>query len=261
MKHIKLYEDFINEKWSDHRDEWDADSRTTYDKAAEKFARRAIAMRIDGTNITNASKLDTLKSAAVSFAPKGMTAKEFFIAATPNAGLIPKDPSWDALARTNRDKWNEVRAEVATDLWDGKLTESLNEDLGIIDIALGAAVGVAGLWALVQGLPVVGRVLGDAAEALANRTEAKAKQAAKGKRKELIGEIIKKFEGDTKLKQMYQDLPEYDAMGSSQKTLKANSERRNQLTTIGNYIKSKLTQEEMEYFTDISSMLRTGDVR
>lgn len=129
MKYIKLYEDFINEKWSDHRDEWDADSRTTYDKAAEKFARRAIAMRIDGTNITNASKLDTLKSAAVSFAPKGMTAKEFFIAATPNAGLIPKDPSWDALARTNRDKWNEVRAEVATDLWDGKLTESLNEEI------------------------------------------------------------------------------------------------------------------------------------
>jgi len=127
MKYIKLYEEFINEKWSDHRDEWDADSRTTYDKAAEKFARRAIAMRIDGTNVTNASKLDTLKSAAVTFAPKGMTAKEFFVAATPNAGLIPKDPSWDALARTNRDKWNEVRADVATDLWDGKLTESLNE--------------------------------------------------------------------------------------------------------------------------------------
>ena len=131
--------------------------------------------------------------------------------------------------------------------------EFVNEDLGIIDIALGAAVGVAGLWALVQGLPVVGRVLGDAAEALANRAEAKAKQAAKGQRKELIGEIIKKFDGDAKLKQMYNDLPEY-----SDKTANA---RKRELTTIGNYIKTKLTPEEMKYFTDISSMLRTGDVR
>lgn len=140
--------------------------------------------------------------------------------------------------------------------------EFVNEDAGmVIDVAMGVAVGLAGLWAVVQSLPLVSRVLGDAAEALANRAEAKAKQAAKGQRKELIGEIIKKFDGDAKLKQMYQDLPEYDAMGSSQKTLKANNERRNQLTTIGNYIKSKLTPEEMKYFTDVSSMLRTGDVR
>ena len=131
--------------------------------------------------------------------------------------------------------------------------EFVNEDLGIIDIALGAAVGVAGLWALVQGLPVVGRVLGDAAEAIANGVEKKAKEAARGQRKELIGEIIKKFDGDERLKQMYNDLPPY--------TDKAANARKRQLTTIGNYIKSKLTPEEMKYFTDISSMLRTGDVR
>ena len=134
-----------------------------------------------------------------------------------------------------------------------RANESVNEDLGIIDIALGAAVGVAGLWALVQGLPVVGRVLGDAAEAIANGVEKKAKEAARGQRKELIGEIIKKFDGDARLKQMYNDLPPY--------TDKAASARKRQLTTIGNYIKSKLTPEEMKYFTDISSMLRTGDVR
>lgn len=134
-----------------------------------------------------------------------------------------------------------------------RANESVNEDLGIIDIALGAAVGVAGLWALVQGLPVVGRVLGDAAEAIANGVEKKAKEAARGQRKELIGEIIKKFDGDERLKQMYNDLPPY--------TDKAASARKRQLTTIGNYIKSKLTPEEMKYFTDISSMLRTGDVK
>lgn len=165
----------------------------------------------------------------------------------------------------------EVKAKNAIELRKAKkaieadgfeINEStVNEDLGVIDIALGVATGIAGLWAVVQGLPVVGRVLGDAAEAIANGVEKKAKQAAKGKRKELIGEIIKKFDSDTNLKRMYQDLPEYDAMGTNQVTLKANNERRKQLTAIGNYIKTKLTSEEMQYFTDISSMLRTGDVK
>lgn len=132
--------------------------------------------------------------------------------------------------------------------------EFVNEDIGtVVDVAMGVAVGLMGLWALVQGAPAVSRVLGDAAEAIANSAEAKAKQAAKNQRKELIGEIIKKFEGDERLKQMYNDLPPY--------TDRAANARKRQLTTIGNYIKSKLTPEEMKYFTDISSMLRTGDVR
>jgi hypothetical protein len=142
------------------------------------------------------------------------------------------------------------------------VNESLNEDMGMVaDVAMGVAAGLMGIWALVQGAPAVSRVLGDAAEVLANKAEKKAKEAAKGKRKELIADIIKKFDGDTQLTKMYQELPEYDAMGSSQKTLKGNSERRKQLTTIGNYIKAKLTPEEMAYFTDVSSMLRTGDLK
>jgi hypothetical protein len=129
MNHIKLYEEFINEKWSDHRDEWDADSRTAFDKAADKFATQAQSFKITRDNITDADKLNRLKKLAGSFAPKGMSDKDFFIQVTPNAGLIPKDPSWDALARTDRKKWEEVRAEVAEDLWNGKLTESLiNKD-------------------------------------------------------------------------------------------------------------------------------------
>lgn len=131
--------------------------------------------------------------------------------------------------------------------------EFVNEDLGIIDIAIGVAVGITGLWAVVKGIPIVGRALGDVAETLANKVEKKAKQAARGQKKEFIAEIIKKFDDDTELKQMYNDLPEY-----SKKTAKARSSA---LTKIGNYIKSKLTAEELKYFTDISSMLRTGDIR
>lgn len=142
-----------------------------------------------------------------------------------------------------------------------RMNERVNEDLGVIDIALGVATGIAGLWAVVQGLPLVGRALGSAAEALADQVEARAKQVAKGKRKGLIEEIIKKFDGDTNLKQMYQDLPEYMEKGGQNIVSRNNTERRKQLTAIGNYIKTKLTPEEMQYFTDISSMLRTGDIK
>jgi hypothetical protein len=141
------------------------------------------------------------------------------------------------------------------------VNESLNEDAGmVIDVAMGVAVGLMGLWGLVQGAPVVSRVFGDAADHLANSAEKKAKEAAKGKRKELIADIIKKFDGDTRLEKMYQELTPY-TQGITKNQILDNKDRTRQLTTIGNYIKAKLTPEEMKYFTDVSSMLRTGDLR
>ena len=141
-------------------------------------------------------------------------------------------------------------------------SSEINEDAGmVIDVAMGVAVGLMGLWALVQSAPLVGRVFGDAAEYLATKSEKKAKLAMKNQRKETIAPIIAKFKNDNKLAAMYQSLPEYDAMGTNQITLKANNERRKQLTNIGNYIKSKLTPEELVYFRDISAMLRDGDIK
>ena len=141
----------------------------------------------------------------------------------------------------------------------------VNEDAGmVIDVAMGVAAGLMGLWALVQSSRLVGRVFGDSAEALANKFEKEAKLALKNHRKETIAPIIAKFKNDTKLADMYQALTPYSAaakLGSSQAGLKAQQERVNQLTKIGNYIKSKLTPEEMKYFTDISSMLRDGDIK
>ena len=139
--------------------------------------------------------------------------------------------------------------------------ESLvNEDLGIIDIAIGTAVGIAGLWAVVKGSRAVGRFLGNTAEVLAGKLEAKIRQVAKNKRKELIGEIIKKFDGDKELERMYQELPEYSPNAKTKVMIAQNNERNKQLRKIGNYVKDKLTPEEMTYFTEISSMLRTGDI-
>jgi hypothetical protein len=143
--------------------------------------------------------------------------------------------------------------------------EFVNEDAGtVVDVAMGVAVGLMGLWALVQSAPLVGRVFGDAAEYLAAKAEKKAKIALKNQRKEIIAPIIAKFKNDTQLADMYQNLTPYSAaakLGSSQAGLKSQQERVNQLTKIGKYIKSKLTPEEMTYFRDISAMLRDGDLK
>jgi hypothetical protein len=59
---------------------------------------------------------------------------------------------------------------------------------------------------------------------------------------------------------MYQKLTPY-TQGLNKNQILDNKDRKRQLITIGNYIKSKLTPEEMRYFTDVSAMLRDGDLK
>lgn len=246
MKHIKLFEQFIAEK-----------------KAGDYTAYIDDKRSLGGTDksVTNEAK-----SFLFSFNYNTDEDDVDYI-----QGVLT-DAGVDAIAQPGLDSEKmEVKAKNAVELRKAKkaikadgfeINEStVNEDLGVIDIALGVATGIAGLWAVVQGLPLVGRALGNAAEALADQIEARVKSVAKGKRKGLIEEIVKKFDSDTKLKQMYQDLPEYMERGDHSRIIRNNTERRKQLTAIGNYVKTKLTPEEMQYFTDISSMLRTGDVK
>jgi hypothetical protein len=137
----------------------------------------------------------------------------------------------------------------------------VNEDAGmVIDVAMGVAAGLMGLWALVQSAPLVGRLFGDGAEHLANKFEKQAKMALKNHRKETIAPIIAKFKNDKQLADMYQKLTPY-TQGLNKNQILDNKDRRKQLITIGKYIKSKLTPEEMKYFTDISAMLRDGDLK
>jgi len=64
--------------------------------------------------------------------------------------------------------------------------DTVNEDVGLIaDIAIGVASGLVGLWALVKGSRAVGRFLGNTAEVLADKVEAKARQAAKKPKKRI----------------------------------------------------------------------------
>ena len=126
-------------------------------------------------------------------------------------------------------------------------------------IALGIAGGLVGLWALIRGGAVVGNILGASAEAIGEKMKQKAKQAITDRNKAIVSQIIKKFEGDTKLVGMYKALPAYSAYSTSitQKAKAANIERTKQLKVIAEYIKTKLTPEEMKYFNDISATLRT----
>jgi len=146
-------------------------------------------------------------------------------------------------------------------VFDKLLESKINEDAGMVaDVAMGVAAGLMGLWAIVQGAPAVQRVFGDAADYLADKAEKKAKVALKNQRKETIAPIIAKFKNDKQLADMYQTLTPY-TQGLNKNQILDNKARRKELITIGKYIKSKLTPEEMVYFTDISSMLRDGDLK
>jgi hypothetical protein len=143
------------------------------------------------------------------------------------------------------------------------LTEDQVEEGAVIDTALGVAGGLVGLWALLKGGAVVAGVLGNTAINIVDRMADKAKAAAMKAKKEgrldTIKPIIAKFENDEELKNMYQNLTPKDN-GFSAKTRENNALRTKQLQAIAKYIKSKLNDEEMKYFTDISAMLRTGDI-
>jgi len=143
------------------------------------------------------------------------------------------------------------------------LIENQIEEGAVIDTALGVAGGLVGLWALLKGGAVVVGMLGNSAINMVDRMADKAKAAAMKAKKEgrldTIKPIISKFENDEELKNMYQNLTPKDN-GTSAKAGENNALRAKQLQAIAKYIKSKLTPEEMEYFTDVSSMLRTGDI-
>jgi len=143
------------------------------------------------------------------------------------------------------------------------LTEDQVEEGAVIDTALGVAGGLVGLWALLKGGAVVAGVLGNTAINIIDRMADKAKAAAMKAKKEgrldTIKPIIAKFEDDEELKNMYQNLTPKDN-GFSAKTRENNALRTKQLQAIAKYIKLKLNDEEMKYFTDISAMLRTGDI-
>jgi hypothetical protein len=162
-------------------------------------------------------------------------------------------------------KAQEFRKLIREEVRKAVNEQRLNEDMALVGhIALGVAGGLVGLWAFLKGGSMVVNALGAAAADLADKMEAKAKKAAEQAKRdgrlETIKPIVAKFQNDTKLKDMYQALPVY-SNSTTDKGRQNNALRVKQLANIAKYIKSKLSPEEMEYFNDISAMLRTGDIK
>lgn len=154
-------------------------------------------------------------------------------------------------------KASELRKLIREEIQKELNEQEVQESLALAGtIALGIAGGLVGLWALIKGGAVVRNVLGAVSYELGKKLERKAKQAITDRNKAIVSQIIKKFEGDTKLVGMYKALPAYSTL-ITQKAKAANIERTKQLKVIAEYIKTKLTPEEMKYFNDISATLRT----
>ena len=141
------------------------------------------------------------------------------------------------------------------------IDESFEINEGVLTIAGGIILGVVGVIALVNGAQVAAIVAGKAIVNAAEKADAKkaAKRAADklADKKAILEPIVKKFENDDVLKKMYAELTPY--MGTSNAKNRAASKlRTKEMAEVAKYIKSKLTPEELGYFTDLSKYLRTG---
>jgi hypothetical protein len=130
-------------------------------------------------------------------------------------------------------------------------SKSLNESFLVT--AAAAAAGVAGLMVLVKTAPFFRRVAGEASQMLGSAVLRKLEKDRLDKYTAIIDGIVAKFEGDEVLKTMYTELPAYSDRARDKAS---NVARTKQLKVIGEYIKTKLSEDELKYFVDISKSLR-----
>ena len=220
-------------------------------------------------SLINKEVRKALKEATVN--PTDMAKIEDFIMSSPQFETMSTSKI-KAATKDMHDEWKAVAKNYAnieayftemeeTGGEEAFMENALTEDAALVgQIALGVAGGLAGLWMLIKGGSVVRNVLGAVTYELGKKLESKAKEAITNRNKAIAVDIIKKFEGDDKLAGMYKTLPTYSS-SITQKANITNKERTKQLKAIAEYIKTKLTPEEMKYFNDVSAMLRTGGVQ
>ena len=131
--------------------------------------------------------------------------------------------------------------------------ETINE-IGVLGVASGVALGLVGVIALSKGVGFAKRQFGNAMSVVADKMEKKVKKIESDNAKKAIMDIAKKFENDKKLQGMYQSLPAYKDGGK-------NSERKKGMAEIAKYVKSKLSSDEMQYFYDLNTYLRTNKIK
>jgi len=127
-------------------------------------------------------------------------------------------------------------------------------DIGnaIIVGGLGGASAFFGILAVGAGWNYANKFAAEFVFDISNKIRAeRAAAAAAARYTNVIHPIVEKFKDDMVLKQMYAELPKYDP--------KNYTERQKKLTTITKYIKSKLSGNELNYFTDVSKSLRDSN--
>jgi hypothetical protein len=127
-------------------------------------------------------------------------------------------------------------------------------DIGnaIITGGLGGAAAFFGILAVGAGWKYANEFAAEVVWNISAKIKAeKAAAAAAARYTNVIHPIVEKFKDDVVLQQMYAELPKYDP--------KNYAERQKKLTKIAAYIKSKLSGNELQYFNDVSKVLRDSN--
>lgn len=144
---------------------------------------------------------------------------------------------------------NEKKVKEQEELEEGWLSNALSTWFDVQMIEVLGTVALLGLG-----------VAGIAGNALKNKIlrwgESKQDRARREEHEAMIKKISKKFETDMKLKKMYEDLPPYDEANRKG----TNARRSSELRKIAKYIKSKMTDEERRYFTEVSKEIRSWKI-
>ena len=142
------------------------------------------------------------------------------------------------------------------------ISEAQNNNVNEVDISdignaivvggLGGASAFFGILAVGAGWNYANKFVAEFVVDISNKIRAERSAAAAAARyTNVIHPIVEKFKDDMVLKQMYAELPTYDPNNYA--------ERQKKLTTITKYIKSKLSGNELNYFTDVSKPLRDSN--
>jgi hypothetical protein len=142
------------------------------------------------------------------------------------------------------------------------ISEAQNNNVNEVDISdignaivvggLGGAAAFFGILAVGAGWKYANEFAAEVVWNISAKIKAeKAAAAAAARYTNVIHPIVEKFKDDMVLKQMYAELPTYDRNNYA--------ERQKKLTTITKYIKSKLSGNELNYFTDVSKSLRDSN--
>jgi hypothetical protein len=139
------------------------------------------------------------------------------------------------------------------------INESLNE--GVFTIAGGVVLGILGSVFAYKGLQAAKNIGGAIVDNSINSLmDYKRKLEDEKEFKNKIKPVADRFANDKNLAAMYDELPSY-IDNWTDKAIQQNKRRRKAMGYIADYIKGKLSDEELSYFKEISELIRTGKAR